>query len=163
PGDRPPDQDHGGPSDSADRPTGELAAELDHRLALTDVNLALGRIVADRFPFPLTDQPVRQALVHIAGHASHRGAAMSPEEGAWGFLQVDNANMAEAVRSVTIARGRDPRSFALVVYGGAGGQHACAVARLLGIRILLCHPRAGVLSALGFGRASATWHGDADG
>src|SRR5690606_27856681 len=57
---------------------------------------------------------------------------------------------------------RDPRDMALVVFGGAGGQHACAVARSLGIRTILCDRRAGVLSAWGMGLADVTWHGEAD-
>jgi 5-oxoprolinase (ATP-hydrolysing) len=87
---------------------------------------------------------------------------MSAEEIAAGFAAVANANMAEAIRQVSIARGRDPRDFALVVFGGAGGQHACAVARQLGMRTLLCDRRAGVLSAWGMGLAAVSWHGEAD-
>jgi 5-oxoprolinase (ATP-hydrolysing) len=87
---------------------------------------------------------------------------MSPEEIAAGFAAVASANMAEAIRQVSIARGRDPRDFALVVFGGAGGQHACAVARQLGIRTLLCDSRACVLSAWGKGLSAVSWHGEAD-
>ncbi len=132
-------------------------------LTVTDIDLALGRVVGDRFPFPLEREPVDRALDDVArAVASAEGRAMSAEEIAAGFTAVANASMAEAIRQVSIARGRDPRDFALVVFGGAGGQHACAVARLLGIRTLLCDRRAGVLSAWGMGLARVSWHGEAD-
>ncbi|HEY8380105.1 MAG TPA: hydantoinase B/oxoprolinase family protein, partial [Nannocystis sp.] len=70
--------------------------------------------------------------------------------------------MAGAIREVTVRRGHDVREHALVVFGGAGGQHACAIARVLGIRTLVFHPLAGVLSALGIGAARPGWHGQAD-
>ena len=132
-------------------------------LTVTDIDLALGRVVADRFPFPLARAPVDAALTAVADAiAAAEGRRMSREEIAAGFAAVANANMAEAIRQVSIARGRDPRDFALVVFGGAGGQHACAVARQLGIRTLLCDRRAGVLSAWGMGLARVGWHGEAD-
>ena len=126
-------------------------------LTVTDVDLALGRLVGDRFPFPLLRAPVDAALRTIAA-----AAGMTPDEVAAGFAAVADAAMAEAIRQVSIARGRDVRDFALVVFGGAGGQHACAVARLLGMRTILCDRRAGVLSAWGMGIAPVTWHGEAD-
>ena len=79
-----------------------------------------------------------------------------------GFLEIADANMAEAIRQVSVARGHDVREYALVVFGGAGGQHACALARRLGIRRVLVHPLAGVLSAYGMGVADVAWHGEAD-
>jgi 5-oxoprolinase (ATP-hydrolysing) len=132
-------------------------------LTITDVDLALGRVVGDRFPFPLERAPVDAALAAVADAiAAAEGRRMSAEEVAAGFSAVADASMAEAIRQVSIARGRDPRDFALVVFGGAGGQHACAVARQLGIRTLLCDRRAGVLSAWGMGLARVSWHGEAD-
>jgi len=127
-------------------------------LALTDVDLALGRIAGDRFPFPLDRSRVDDALATIA-------AAMgtTPLAAAAGFFAIANASMAEAIRRVSIARGRDPRDFALVVFGGAGGIHACPIARELGISTLVIHPLAGVLSALGMGLARVSWHGELDG
>ncbi len=131
-------------------------------LTVTDANLALGRLVDDRFPFPLTREPVDRALSALCGELAADGTAMSPEDLAAGFFAVANASMAEAIRQVSVARGRDPRDFALVIFGGAGGQHACALARLLGIRTLLCDRRAGVLSAWGMGLADVSWHGETD-
>jgi len=131
-------------------------------LTVTDANLALGRLVDDRFPFPLARAPVDRRLAELCGELAADGTVMAPEQLAAGFAEVANASMAEAIRQVSIARGRDPRDFALVVFGGAGGQHACALARLLGIRTLVCDRRAGVLSAWGMGLAPVTWHGEAD-
>jgi 5-oxoprolinase (ATP-hydrolysing) len=120
-------------------------------LALTDVNLTLGRIGVERFPIALDASRARAALSAI-GAATGR----SSEDVAEGFFRVANANMAEAIRRVSIGRGYDVRDHALVVFGGAGGQHACALARILGIRHLVFHPCAGVLSALGIGLAAVT-------
>jgi 5-oxoprolinase (ATP-hydrolysing) len=63
---------------------------------------------------------------------------------------------------VSVRRGVDPRGFALVAFGGAAGQHACAVARRLGIRTILLHPLAGLLSAFGIGLAERSWDGQHD-
>ncbi|MCB9591350.1 MAG: hydantoinase B/oxoprolinase family protein [Sandaracinaceae bacterium] len=125
--------------------------------ALTDVHVALGRLPGDRFPFALDVARPRAALEAIAERV---GAPL--EQVASGFLEVAVASMAEAIRRVTIARGHDPRDHALVVFGGAGGQHACRIARRLGIERVVLHPLAGVLSALGMGVASLGWHGERD-
>ncbi len=87
----------------------------------------------------------------------------SLEELAEGLLRIANANMAAAIRSVTVSKGADPADYLLVAFGGAAPQHACAVARELGIQKVLNHPEAGVLSALGIGSggcgaASIVWH-----
>ena len=94
--------------------------------------------------------------------ARARACRARSSEIASGFLEIANANMAEAIRQVSVARGYDVREYALVVFGGAGGQHACALARRLGIRRVLVHPLAGVLSAYGMGLADVAWHGEAD-
>ena len=65
-----------------------------------------------------------------------------------GFLQVANANMVKAIQSISIAKGCDPRDYVLVAFGGAAGQHACAVADELGMREVLLHPDAGILERL---------------
>ncbi len=131
-------------------------------LTVTDVNLALGRLVGDRFPFALSLERVLTELHRMASQLREAGTPRSLEEIASGFLEIANANMAEAIRQVSVARGYDVRDYALVVFGGAGGQHACALARRLGIRRVLVHPLAGVLSAYGMGLAEVTWHGEAD-
>ena len=132
-------------------------AEAAQELALTDVNLALGRLVADRFPLPLSRARVDAALEALAEQLGR-----PPLEVAEGFFEIAVENMAAAIAQVTTARGHDPRTHAMVVFGGAGGQHACAVARRLGVRTLLIDPLAGVLSARGIGSADTSWHGQAD-
>ena len=124
---------------------------------LTDVAVALGRLPPDRFPFALEVEAAKDAFAALAGPLSR-----SPEDVAAGFFHVAVENMAEAIRRVTVSRGHDARDYALVVFGGAGGQHACAVARRLGIDRILAHPLAGVLSAFGMGVADVGWHGEAD-
>ncbi|MEX0642741.1 MAG: hydantoinase B/oxoprolinase family protein, partial [Pirellulales bacterium] len=124
-------------------------------------NFYLGRIVAERFPFPLdraaTERKLKQLATEVA-RPSESGKALSSEGLAAGFVRIANANMAAAIRQVTIAKGADPADYVLVAFGGAAPQHACAVARELGIRRVLNHPQAGVLSALGIGLADVTRH-----
>jgi 5-oxoprolinase (ATP-hydrolysing) len=127
-------------------------------LAITDINLALGRVRADRFPFPLDERRVRAKLEEVGA-----AAGMSADEAAVGFLRVANEKMADAIREVSVARGYAPADHALVVYGGAAGQHACAIASALGVTRVLSHPLAGVLSALGIGMAERAWSGERDG
>lgn len=74
---------------------------------------------------------------------------ISPEEAAWAVLRVVNASMSEAARLVTVARGHDPRRFALVAFGGAGPMHACALADELGVRRVIVPPFPGVAAAHG--------------
>ncbi len=90
--------------------------------------------------------------------ASPSGRRYSLEEVAEGLVRIANANMAMAIRSVTVAKGADPAEYVLVAFGGAAPQHACGVARELGIRKVLNHPEAGVLSALGIGLADVVRH-----
>ncbi len=128
-------------------------------LTITDVNFYLGRIVPERFPFPLDRNATQRALEGlVTSVTSATGINYSPHELASGLLKIANANMAAAIRLVTIAKGADPADYVLVAFGGAAPQHACAVARELGIRRVLNHPDAGVLSALGIGLAGVTRH-----
>ncbi len=131
-------------------------------LALTDVNLALGRIVGDRFPFALHRERVDEALEQFVAELASQGLKRTPADIACGLLAIANANMAEALRQVSVAKGRDVRDYALVAFGAAAGQHACPIARQLGIRTLIFDRHAGVLSAYGMGLADVTWHGEAD-
>lgn len=131
-------------------------------LALTDVNLFLGRLLADRFPFSVGVDRIEGALEALRHRLAADGVERSVEQIAEGFLEVANANMAEAIRQVSVAKGFDVRDYALVVFGGAGGQHATALARRLGMRTVIIHPFAGVLSAYGMGLASTGHHLSAD-
>ncbi len=132
------------------------------KLALTDVNLALGRISDKHFPFRLDKKRVAAALKKLAESLGARGQHRTDIEVAEGFFEVANAKMAQAIRKVSIAKGYDLRTHVLAVFGGAGGQHACAIAKRLGIKGILFHPYAGVLSAYGMGLADVQWHGQAD-
>ena len=131
-------------------------------LALTDVSLFLGRIAADRFPFALDPTVVERKLERIAESLREIGVVRTPTEVADGFLQVAVENMAAAIQKVSVGRGHDVRTHGMVVFGGAGGQYACLVARRLGIRQLVFHPYAGALSAFGMGVANFEWHGERD-
>lgn len=131
-------------------------------LSITDVNLVLGRLIADRFPLPLAEAPCLARLDALAAELRQRGHAYTPLDVAEGFFRIANANMAQAIRDVTTARGFDLREQALVAFGGAAGQHACALARELGVREVLFHPQAGVLSAWGIGISELTWDGRRD-
>ena len=132
-------------------------------LAISDANLVLGRLIPDRFPLPLWPDAPYTRLADLARALTQGGHAYSAEDVAEGFFRIANANMAQAIRQVTVARGFDLREHALVVFGGAGGQHACALARELGVAELLFHPLSGVLSALGIGLAELSWTGSREG
>jgi 5-oxoprolinase (ATP-hydrolysing) len=127
------------------------------QLALTDINLALGRISPERFAFALDASAVQRALQAIASQLGQ-----TPELIAQGFFDVATEHMADAIRAVSIARGHDVREHALIAFGGASGQHACALARRLGIRRIVFHPYAGVLSAWGMGGAARSAHAERD-
>jgi 5-oxoprolinase (ATP-hydrolysing) len=131
-------------------------------LALTDVNFQLGRVQPDRFPFALRAEPVARALAELEEELRRAGFALGPDQIAAGFVEVANAGMAQAIAQVSVARGIDPRGCALVGFGGAAGQHVCAIARELGIRTVLLHPLAGVLSAHGIASAPLSWDGQRD-
>jgi 5-oxoprolinase (ATP-hydrolysing) len=81
------------------------------------------------------------------------GAGRSPQELAHGFLRIAVENMANAIKQISIQRGHDVTAYTLACFGGAGGQHACLVADALGMRRILIHRLAGVLSAYGMGLA----------
>ncbi len=132
-------------------------------LTLTDVNLALGRVVPDRFPFALARAPVDRALAELRRRLSDAGFDRSLDEIAAGFFEIANASMAQAIIEVSVERGADPRDHVLVGFGGAGGQHVCALATRLGIQEILLHPYAGLLSAYGIGIAPLSWDGQRDG
>jgi len=132
-------------------------------LTVTDCNLILGRLLPEHFPFPLDRAAVERRLAEVAAHLASSGNATesvpySALELAEGFLRIANANMAAAIRSISLAKGYDPRDYVLVAFGAAGPQHACAVAAELGITKVLIHPDAGVLSALGIGVADVVKH-----
>ncbi|MBW7906263.1 MAG: hydantoinase B/oxoprolinase family protein [Phycisphaerae bacterium] len=132
-------------------------------LCLTDVNLLLGRLPEPYFPMPLDRGAAEAALRgRVEEIRSATGKAYSPLELAAGYVAIANAHMAAALRRVTIERGCDPRDHALVCLGGAGGQHACALARELGLTQIIYPPLPGFLSALGIGHAPIARHASCD-
>lgn len=123
-------------------------------LALTDVNLLLGRLDPARFGIPLQPERSAAALEAVRGALRERtGEDALPEPLLEGFLRIANERMADAIRAISLRQGHDPAEYALVAFGGAGGQHACGVAERLGIRAVVVPPDAGLLSALGIGHA----------
>ncbi|MCH7599306.1 MAG: hydantoinase B/oxoprolinase family protein [Myxococcales bacterium] len=131
-------------------------------LALTDINFALGRVQPDRFPFALERPPVVEALDRQREIFEKAGICRTPDEIAAGYVEIANANMAEAIAQVSVTRGVDPRDHALIGFGGAAGQHVCGIARLLGIPRVILHPLAGLLSAYGIGLCEPSWDGQRD-
>lgn len=128
-------------------------------LTVTDINFYLGRIAVERFPFSLQRRPVEAHLDRLATEIeSTIGEKLSHPQIASGLLQIANANMARAVRSISVAKGVDPADYVLVGFGGAAAQHACAIADELGIQRVLNHPQAGILSAYGIGKADSVRH-----
>jgi 5-oxoprolinase (ATP-hydrolysing) len=134
-------------------------------LAVTDANVMLGRIQPAHFPKvfgPDGDQPLDATVVRDRFAALAReiraqaGDDRTPEQVAEGYLQIAVANIANAVKRISVQKGHDVTRYALTTFGGAGGQHACMVADSLGIRTVLVPPMAGVLSALGIGLADTT-------
>jgi N-methylhydantoinase A len=116
---------------------------------VTDANLLLGRLRPDRFlggEFPLDLERTRR----IASEwLKEQGSHLSLEQFSAGVVRVVNANMERALRVVSVERGYDPREFALVAFGGAGGLHACELAEALAIPTVIIPARPGALSAFG--------------
>ncbi|MFJ4515053.1 hydantoinase B/oxoprolinase family protein [Streptomyces sp. NPDC088817] len=134
-------------------------------LTVTDANVMLGRIQPAHFPEvfgpggdqPLDDALVRERFTTLAREIHERtGDDRTPEQVAEGYLRIAVANIANAVKRISVQKGHDVTRYALTTFGGAGGQHACMVADSLGIRTVLVPPMAGVLSALGIGLADTT-------
>ncbi|SFU56688.1 hydantoinase B/oxoprolinase family protein [Pseudoduganella namucuonensis] len=131
-------------------------------LTVTDCNVMLGRIQPAHFPHvfgPNGDQPLDRDVVErrfadlAARIERETGTRMSPSAVADGFLAVAVDNMAQAIKSISVERGYDVSRYAMCCFGGAGGQHACRVADVLGMTKIVIHPFAGVLSAFGMGLA----------
>ncbi|MGW2417515.1 hydantoinase B/oxoprolinase family protein [Streptomyces tubercidicus] len=151
--------------DSAGADPGPACYRRGGPLTVTDANVMLGRIQPAHFPAvfgpdgdqPLDAEAVRTRFAELAARAAaEAGDDRGPEEVAAGFLDIAVLNMANAVKKISVQRGRDITRYALTSFGGAGGQHACAVADALGVDTVLVPPLAGVLSAYGIGVADAT-------
>ncbi len=131
-------------------------------LTVTDCNVMVGKIDPALFPrvfgpqgdLPLDAAVVRERFAALAADVAARsGHRRSPEAIAEGFLEIAVDNMAHAIKHISVERGYDVTEYTLCCFGGAGGQHACAVADALGMTQVFIHPLAGVLSAYGMGLA----------
>jgi N-methylhydantoinase A/oxoprolinase/acetone carboxylase beta subunit len=123
-------------------------------VTVTDANLLLGRLDVDHFLGGR--MRLDAARAHAAAADSARQLKMSVLDLAEGIVKVANANMERAIRVVSVERGHDPRRFALLAFGGAGGMHACEIAQRLDIATVIVPRHAGVLSALGMLVADVT-------
>ena len=142
--------------DSAGAVPGPACYRRGGPLTVTDCNVVLGKIRPDFFPAvfgPGGNEPIDAGAAEAlcAGIAARAG--MTARGVAEGFVRIAVDNMAAAIKQISIARGHDVTRYALICFGGAGGQHACLVADALGIEKVMIHPLAGVLSAYGMGLA----------
>ncbi|TRX50430.1 5-oxoprolinase [Fulvivirga sp. M361] len=123
-------------------------------LTITDVNLLSGKIAPQGFSIPLSKSHAREAAHHIIDEVYHKTSKKySLEELLTAFTTIANEKMAEAIRKVSLKKGYDPKDYTLVTFGGAGGQHACQIAQLLGVKKIIIPYDAGLLSAYGIGHA----------
>lgn len=149
-----------GPESAGAHP-GPVCYRKNGYLAVTDANAVLGRVIPEEFPKifgPNEDEPLdvdgaRAAFQELT--ELPEAAGRSPEELAYGFLQVANEAMCRPIRNLTQMKGFDITTHILACFGGAGGQHACKMAQALGISQVFVHRYGGVLSAYGLMLADA--------
>ncbi|KAH1001014.1 hypothetical protein HUJ04_013277 [Dendroctonus ponderosae] len=139
-------------------------------LTVTDANLVLGRLIPDFFPKifgPDENEPLDKGIAFKAfqeltedingflqnQQSSEEKGLLSVEDVAMGFIRVANEAMCRPIRALTQGKGYDTSRHALACFGGAGGQHACAIARSLGMSTVFVHRYAGILSAYGIALA----------
>lgn len=125
-------------------------------LAVTDANVATGRLRPEFFPAifgPDGDRPLDVAATRVGFAALAEQIGKTPEEAAEGYLRIAVESMANAIKTISVQRGHDVTGYCLTVFGGAGAQHACAIADTLGMETCLIHPMASLLSAYGMGLA----------
>jgi 5-oxoprolinase (ATP-hydrolysing) len=145
-----------GPESAGANP-GPVCYRRNGPLTVTDCNVMLGRLPPEFFPkvfgpngdLPIDVELVRQRFTELALEIND----LTPERVASGFLKIAVENIANAIKKISVARGYDVRRYTLVTFGGAGGQHACAIADALGMDRVFIHRFAGVLSAYGMGLA----------
>ncbi len=117
-------------------------------LTVTDVNLLLGQLDPDSFPVPISLTAAQNALTELCAASGLNEAVLLA-----GFSRIANEKMAAAIRNISVQQGYNPAEYSLLSFGGAGGQHACAVAKLLGMQQVLIPYEASILSARGMGQA----------
>ena len=132
-------------------------------LTVTDCNVMLGKLQPEFFPHvfgndqkqSLDADVVHQKFADLRDQIREKtGDDRLPVEVADGYLKIAVENMANAIKRISVQRGYDVTEYALCCFGGAGGQHACLVADALGMKKVVIHPFAGVLSAYGMGLAN---------
>lgn len=161
-----------GPESASAHP-GPACYRKDGPLTITDANLVLGRLLPEFFPKifgknedegldieaskklfeELTEQINKEESSGGQTGGSKEGRQMSVDEVAYGFIKIANETMTRPIRSLTEARGHDTSKHRLATFGGAGGQHAVAIAEALGIKQILVHRYSSVLSAYGMALA----------
>ncbi|KAL3462736.1 Hydantoinase B/oxoprolinase-domain-containing protein [Aspergillus heterothallicus] len=148
--------------DSASSHPGPACYRKGGPLTVTDANLFLGRLIPDLFPKifgenedqPLDVEIVKKKFVALTDEINRdTGDSLTPEEVACGFLDVANETMCRPIRALTEGKGYDIASHNLAVFGGAGGQHACDIARTLKISTIVIHKFSSILSAYGMALA----------
>ncbi|MSQ71221.1 MAG: hydantoinase/oxoprolinase family protein [Betaproteobacteria bacterium] len=142
-----------GPESAGATPGPICYARGGERPTITDANLVLGRLNPDKLlavDRPVSLEYVRQQIGLFVG----KPLGLKPDEAAAAILRIANDRMAGAIRMVSLARGHDPRDFALFAFGGAGPLHAAALARELSIPRVLIPARPGLTNALGCVAAS---------
>ncbi|HEY2630346.1 MAG TPA: hydantoinase B/oxoprolinase family protein [Usitatibacter sp.] len=148
--------------DSAGANPGPASYRRGGPLTVTDCNVMLGKIQPAYFPKvfgPKGDEAldpgvVREKFAVLAKEIEKAtGHVQSVEAAAEGYVRIAVANMANAIKFISVQRGHDVTEYTLACFGGAGGQHACLVADELGMKRVYIHPLAGVLSAYGMGLA----------
>ena len=138
--------------ESAGADPGPAAYGAGGPLTITDVNLLLGRLVPGRFPIPIDLDAARERFDQLCDELGESDRT-SDEEILEGLLRIADERMAEAIRHISVRKGIDPAGYGLIAFGGAGGQHACRVAALLGMTDVVLPGDAGLLSAVGLGHA----------
>ncbi|GAB3558224.1 hydantoinase B/oxoprolinase family protein [Spirosoma fluminis] len=123
-------------------------------LTITDVNLLLGKLHPDQFGIPVFSEKAQAALGRIINEIVQK-TSTQPDATVLlrGFERIANETMAGAIQKISVARGFDPTTYGLLVFGGAGGLHGCAIARRLGMSRILLPFDGGLLSAYGIGQA----------
>jgi len=123
-------------------------------LTITDVNLLLGKLHPQQFGIPVFPDRAEAALHHILGQiTATTGTRPDALTILRGYERIANEIMAGAIRNISVTRGFDPADYALLVFGGAGGLHGCAIAQLLGMERIILPFDGGLLSAFGMGQA----------
>ena len=149
--------------DSAGATPGPASYGKGGPLTVTDCNVLLGKLHPEYFPNvfgvngdePLDVEIVRKKFLLMSNEIAKETGKLSMNITliAEGFLKIAVENMANAIKKISIQRGYDVTNYTMNCFGGAGGQHACQVADSLGMKSVLLHPYAGVLSAYGMGLA----------